>query len=271
MELVDSHTHLDFPQFAGDREEAIKRAWEAGVRLIVNVGTDIESSRASIALAEKHPFIYAAVGIHPHDARLLDDDALEELKELACHPKVVAIGEIGLDYYRNLSPRKVQQRAFRAQLELAQEMRKPVIIHSRNAQKDTMEIVREFAARVNSPGHPIGVMHCFSGSLEVALEAVKLGFMISVAGPLTFKNARKLPQIVREIPLDYLLIETDCPYLAPHPHRGKRNEPAYVRLVAEALAAVKQMDVTEVARQTLENALLLFGIDPVTLQFSPST
>jgi len=258
MELVDSHAHLDFPQFAGDREEVIKRAQEAGVRLIINVGADLESSRASIALAERYPLIYAAVGIHPHDARLLDESALRELRKLAQHPKVVAIGEIGLDYYRNFSPREIQRRAFRLQLELAKELDKPVIIHSRDAQKDTMGILAEL-----SPER--GVMHCFSGSLETALKAIELGLAISVAGPVTFKNARKLPQIVREIPLEHLLIETDCPYLAPHPYRGKRNEPAYVRLVAEAVAAIKGISPGQVARKTLENTLKLFGIEPTTL------
>jgi len=258
MELIDTHTHLDFPQFDGDREAVIARAREAGVTTIINVGADIESSLASVALAERYPFIYAAVGVHPHDASILDETTLAKLKELARHPKVVAIGEIGLDYYRNLSPRDVQRRVFRLQLKLALDVGKPVIIHDRDAHREVLEILKEVAQKAD--GRLTGVMHCFSGSPEMAREVLKLGFRISVAGPVTFKNARKLPQIVRELPLDRLLIETDCPYLAPHPYRGKRNEPAYVRLVAEAIAAIKGMPVEEIARATLQNALRLFGI-----------
>ncbi len=260
MELVDSHTHLDFPEFDPDREEVLKRAWEAGVRLIVNAGTDVSSSLASVSLAENHPFIYASAGLHPHDAGSLDEKNRRTLEEIACHPKVVAIGETGLDYYRNLSPREAQREAFAFHLELARRTGKPLIIHSRDAHQETMDFLRDF---VRNPGKlypPYGVMHCFSGSLEMAREAVELGFFISVAGPLTFQNARKLPAIVREIPLDFLLIETDCPYLAPHPFRGRRNEPAYVRLVAEAVAQIKGLSPEEVGRKMLENALKLFRL-----------
>ncbi len=261
MELVDSHAHLDFPQFNPDREEVIRRAEEAGIRLIVNVGADLDSSRASVALAERYPFVYAAVGVHPHDADTLDERALKALTELARHPKVVAIGEIGLDFYRDLSPRQTQRKAFLRQLELASRLGKPVIIHDRDAHREVLSIIRDYAARADG-SRPLGVLHCFSGDIEMALKAIELGFFISVAGPVTFKNARKLPQIVRELPLDSLLVETDCPYLTPHPYRGKRNEPAYVRLVAEAVARIKGIPAEQVARVTLRNAIRLFGIAP---------
>lgn len=261
MELVDSHTHLDFPEFDADREEVIKRAWGANIRLIVNVGTDVGSSMESISLAEKYHFIYASVGLHPHDAHLLDEKTGQALKELANHRKVVAIGETGLDYYRNLSPKDAQRKAFAFHLELARELGKPLIIHSREAHQETLNFLKDF---VRDPGKllpPYGVMHCFSGSLEMAKEAINLGFFISVAGPLTFQNARKLPVIVREIPLDWLLIETDCPYLAPHPYRGKRNEPAYVRFIAEAVAEIKGLSVEEVGQKMMENARRIFRLE----------
>ncbi len=261
MELVDSHTHLDFPEFDPDREEVLKRAWEAGVRLIVNAGTDVESSLASISLAERYPFIYASVGLHPHDASSLDGKARQALEELARHPRVVAIGETGLDYYRNLSPKGAQREAFAFHLDLARRTGKPVIIHSREAHQETMDFLKEFARNPGKLSPPYGVMHCFSGSLEMAREAVELGFFISVAGPLTFQNARKLPAVVREIPIEFLLIETDCPYLAPHPLRGRRNEPAYVRLVAEAVAEIKGLSPEEVGRRMLENAVKLFRLE----------
>ena len=251
--LTDTHAHLDFPQFDDDREEVIARALAAGVGIIINVGTDLASSRRAVTLAEAYPQIYAAVGVHPHDAKTLTDEALAELGELARHPKVVAIGEIGLDFYRDLSPRNVQREAFERQLALAQELGKPVIIHDREAHAEVMAILRRW------PGLR-GVLHCFSGDLDMAHEAIEMGFYISVAGPVTFKNARRLPEIVRQLPLERLLIETDCPYLAPHPYRGRRNEPAYVRLVAQKVAELKGMSLERVARVTTANARQLFGL-----------
>jgi len=253
MELTDTHAHLDFPQFDGDREEVIERALAAGVRRIINVGADLASSRRAVALAEAHPPIYAAVGVHPHDAKTLTDEALAELLGLARHPKVVAIGEIGLDFYRDLSPREAQRQAFERQLALARELGLPVIVHDRNAHAEVMDVLRRRGLR--------GVLHCFSGDLEMARQAIEMGFYISVAGPATFKNAKRLPEIVRQLPLERLLIETDCPYLAPHPHRGRRNEPAYVRLVAEAVADIKGLPLEEVARVTTANARALFGLE----------
>ena len=253
MFLTDTHAHLDFPQFDGDREEVIARALAAGVGSIINVGADLASSRRAVALAEAHPQIYAAVGVHPHDAKTLTDEVLKELRELAQHPKVIAIGEIGLDFYRDLSPRDEQQRAFERQLALASELGKPVIIHDRQAHAEVLAILRRW------PGLR-GVLHCFSGDLDMAHEAIEMGFYISVGGPVTFKNARRLPEIVRQLPLERLLVETDCPYLAPHPYRGKRNEPAYVRLVAQKVAELKGVPLERVARVTTANARQLFGL-----------
>jgi len=257
MFLTDTHTHLDFPEFDGDRERVIEQALAAGVRAIVNVGTDLDSSRAAVALAGAHPQIYAAVGVHPHDAKTMTVEILEELRTLAKHPKVVAIGEIGLDFYRDLSPREKQRQVFEQQLALASETGKPVIIHDREAHKEVMAILRRWAEGCQQP---VGVLHCFSGDLAMAQEAIKLGFYISIAGPVTFQNARRLRELVRQLPLEKLLVETDCPYLTPHPHRGKRNEPAYVKLVAQEVTHIKGLTLEEVARVTSDNARALFAL-----------
>jgi len=256
--LIDTHTHLDFPQFDADREAVIQRAQAAGVGLMINVGADLESSRAAVALAEKYECIYAAVGVHPHEAKKLDGAALAELRDLATHPQVVAVGEIGLDFYRDLSPRDVQRRAFQAQLAWAGRLGKPVIIHDREAHDEALAILTDWVAA--APERRCGVFHCFSGDLAMARRAVALGFYLGVDGPITYQNARKLPETVKWLPLDRLLIETDCPYLTPHPHRGKRNEPAYVRLVAERIAALKGISVEELAQATTANARRLFGL-----------
>jgi TatD DNase family protein len=261
--LVDTHAHLDFPQFDPDREEVIARAQEAGVEVIVNIGTDLASSRASVNLAERYDFIYAAVGVHPHDAKTVSEREWGELRKLAMHPQVVAVGEIGLDFYRDLSPRDVQRRVFRQQLALAVEMGKPVIIHDREAHDEVRDILRDWVRSLPHDlplTHHPGTLHCFSGDLEMAQEMVALGFFIGVDGPLTYRNARQLPEIVRALPLECLLIETDAPYLTPHPHRGQRNEPAYVRLVAEAVARIKAIPLDEVAQTTTHNARVLFGL-----------
>ena len=263
--LIDTHTHLDFSQFDGDRERVIERAATAGVKAIVNVGTDLASSRAAVALAEAYPQIYAAVGVHPHDAKTLTGEVLKELGALASHTKVVAIGEIGLDFYRDLSPRDKQRQAFKQQLALASEAGKPVIIHDREAHKVVMAILRRWACpergrRVEGGHESVGVLHCFSGDLAMAQESIELGFYISIAGPVTFQNARRLRELVRQLPLEKLLIETDCPYLTPHPHRGKRNEPAHVRLVAQEVARIKGLSLADVARTTSDNAQSLFAL-----------
>ena len=256
--LVDTHTHLDFSQFDADREQVTRRARQARVVRMVNVGADLASSRRSLALAEAHDFIYASVGVHPHDARTVDDAALAQLAEMAGHPRVVAVGEIGLDYYRDLSPRPQQAKAFAQQLELAHQMNKPVIIHTRDAHEETWEMLQGWAAK---RPQPVGVMHCYSGSLDMARQWVALGFMIGIDGPITFRNAHKLPEIVAWLPLDHLLLETDCPYLTPHPHRGKRNEPAYLPLIAQRIAEIKGIPLEQVAEATTQNARQLFGLE----------
>jgi len=254
--MIDSHCHLDFSHFDQDRDEVLARAAEAGLVAIVNPGADLESTRRAVALAHKYANLYAAVGIHPHDASTLNPLALSELRQLAAHPKVVAVGEIGLDYYRDLSPRAQQRAAFEAQLALAHELGLPVIIHQRESAADVMAILRDWAAA----GYTGCVLHAFSGDEATADEAVALGFYIGVGGPLTFQNARRLPEIVARLPLDRLLIETDAPYLAPHPYRGKRNEPAYVAVVAHRLAELRQMPLEAVARQVTNNARQLFRL-----------
>ncbi|MGQ9493544.1 MAG: TatD family hydrolase [Anaerolineae bacterium] len=252
--LVDTHAHLDSRDFTEDREQVIVRSLAVGVNAIVTVGTDLESSRQAAMLAQQYPSVYAAVGIHPHEAAQAHPDDVAELLPLSAHEKVVAIGEIGLDFYRNLSPADKQREILIAQLALAQRVGKPVIIHDRQAHEETMSILREKAKGLR------GVLHCFSGDLNMALKATKMGFYISLAGPVTFQNAHELQALARELPLEYMLIETDCPYLAPHPYRGRRNEPAYVRFIAARIAALKAIPVERVAQVTTENARQLFAL-----------
>jgi TatD DNase family protein len=264
MGLIDSHCHLDFPQFDADRDEVLARAVEAGVTAIINPGADLESSRRAVALAERYDNVYAAVGVHPHDASTLDPQVLAELRQLAAHPKVVAIGEIGLDYYRDLSPRPQQRAAFDAQLALAADLKLPVIVHQREAAADVsptcvgdvLAALRAWAAG----SHPGGVLHAFSGDEAMADEAVTLGFFIGLGGPLTYKNARRLPELVPHLPLDRLLLETDAPYLPPHPYRGQRNAPAYLVLVAQRLAELRGLPLEVLARQVTENTRRVFRL-----------
>ena len=262
MKLIDTHAHLDFSKFDNDRPAAIDRARIAGVAAIVNVGTDLDSSRRAVDLAEQYTDVYAAVGMHPHDAKKLDGAALAELRELARRPKVVAVGEIGLDFYRNLSPQAVQRRAFQAQLAWAAKMGKPVIIHDRDAHDEIMEVLTGWALGLkHSPlAGRMGVLHTFSGDLDMAQEAIDLGFYVSFSGPVTYKNAGQLASVAKALPLDRILVETDCPFLTPHPHRGKRNEPAYVRLVAERIAELRGMPFDELAQATTANAQRLFEL-----------
>ena len=268
MNLVDTHAHLDFPQFDADRQIAIERALAAGVKVIVNVGTDLESSRRAVALAEQNKTVYAAVGIHPHGAKRLNGTALAELRDLAQNPKVVAVGEVGLDFYRNLSPPNTQRRAFQAQLAWAAKMSKPVIIHDRDAHDEVMELLAAWAVglRGSQLSGRLGVLHTFSGDLSMAQRAIDLGFYISISGPVTYKNSRQLPGIVRALPLDRLLVETDCPFLAPEPYRGKRNEPAHTRLVAERIAELKGVSFDDLARATTANAQRLFELANTELE-----
>lgn len=253
--LFDTHAHLDDAKFQGETEEIITRAWEKGVSLILNVGYNLHHARQSIALAEKYDFLYAAVGLHPSDAKDADDTFWEEIKKLVVHPKVVALGEMGLDYYWDNCPRDVQGQVFRKQIRLAKELNLPIIIHDRDAHQDVLTIVREEGAQQVG-----GIFHAFSGSWEMAQEVMDLGFYISIGGPVTFKNARKILEVVEKAPLESLLIETDCPYLTPHPYRGKRNEPGYVHLVAEKIAEIKKTSFEEVAAATKENGMKLFRL-----------
>jgi TatD DNase family protein len=260
--LIDTHVHLDFGQFDDDRDAVLARAWQAGVAAIVTIGIDLETSRAAVALAEAHKRVFATVGFHPHDAKIADATALAELRELARHPQVVAVGEMGLDFYRDRSPRDVQRHVFGQQLRIAAELDKPVVIHDRQAHAETLEILRQWVTESQpEPCEYRGVFHCFSGDLALAQAAIELGFFIGVDGPITYRNARKLPAIVKALPLDRLLVETDAPFLTPHPHRGQRNEPAYVRLVAQKVANLKNLPLEEIARTTTANAQTLFRLD----------
>jgi len=252
--LFDSHAHLDDERFNHEQDEVIARAAAAGVTGILNAGADMESSQRAVRLALKYPNVYAAVGMHPHDAKLMVNDDYDQLAAWACEPKVVAIGEIGLDYYYDHSPREIQQKVFIRQLDLARQTGKPVIIHDRDAHADILAIVKD-----QGKGIP-GVFHCFSGSVEMMREVLKLGFYISIAGPVTFPKSVKLKDVAAQVPLDRLLVETDCPYLTPHPYRGKRNEPAFVRLVAEEVARLRGLELQELAEAATNNTKTLFGL-----------
>ncbi len=255
--LIDTHLHLDFDAFDDDREAVIERALAAGVQRMMTIGINRATCRRAVALAERYEPVYAAVGIHPNDATEWNDDAERELRDLVQHPKVVAIGEIGLDHYWKRVPHDVQKQVFRAQLALAADLQLPVIIHDREAHEDVLHILREWVNSGQAPTPP-GVLHCFSGDRAMAEEALALGFYLGIDGPVTFKNARHLQALVADLPLDRLLVETDAPFLTPHPYRGKRNEPAYVRLVAEKIAELQTCSIETVARQTTRNAERLF-------------
>ncbi|HWR42864.1 TatD family hydrolase [Sporomusa sp.] len=252
--LFDSHAHIDDKRFDEDRSEVITRAAEAGLVGIINAGACMESSARSVALADNHDIIYAAVGIHPHDAKEAKDGDYEQLAAWHSLPKVVAIGEIGLDYYYDLSPREVQQQVFIRQIDVARQLKKPIIIHDRDAHGDVMAIVKKEAKGLT------GVFHCFSGSLEMAKEVIKLGFYVSFAGPVTYAKDGKLKEVAANIPLERLLVETDCPYLTPQPFRGRRNEPAHVKFTAEEVARVRGIEFAALAEAATANTKQLFGI-----------
>lgn len=252
---IDTHVHLNADQYEEDIAEVISRALEAGVEKMVVVGFDRKTIVKAMELAEEHEFIYAVIGWHPVDAVDCTEKDLEWIESLAAHPKVVGIGETGLDYYWDKSPKDIQQELFRKQIRLAQKVGLPVIIHNRDATADVVRILREEEAQKTG-----GIMHCFGGSVETAKECIAMNFMISLGGPVTFKNARTPKEVATDISLDHLLIETDAPYLAPHPYRGKRNEPAWVTLVAEEIARLKDLPVEDVAKITTENALRIFKI-----------
>lgn len=257
--LFDTHAHLAHAGFAADRSEVVDRAHAAGVAFILDVGWDLASSEAAAAGADPERGLYAAVGIHPHHAAEAVPGQLDRLAELARRPGVVALGEIGLDYHYDFSPRDDQRRLFKAQLELAEELGLPVLVHDREAHADTLEALRREAER---RGRPLqGVMHCYSGSREMAADFLDLGLLLGIGGPLTFTNARRVGEVAAAVPLETLVLETDCPYLAPVPYRGRRNEPAYVARVAEALAGARRLDYAEVARATTANALRLLRLN----------
>ncbi len=249
----DSHAHYDDESFDEDRYELIEAMREKGVDFIVNAAADLTSCETGIALAEKYPFIYCSIGVHPHDVKNLKEEDLEKLKKWATHKKVVAIGEIGLDYYYDSSPREAQREWFKKQLLLAKELNLPVIIHSRDACQETFDLIMESGVKE-------GVIHCFSGSHELAKEYVKKGFYIGIGGALTFKNAKKTVKVVETIGIENILIETDAPYLTPVPHRGKRNDSSYLQYVVEKIAEIKEMTPDEVASITCQNAKTLFRI-----------
>ncbi|HHY46796.1 MAG TPA: TatD family hydrolase [Firmicutes bacterium] len=258
--IVDTHAHLDHEDFDPDREAVIERARQNGVRIILAVGYDIQSSERAVEFAGRYEGVYAVIGIHPHDAKDAPDDAIDRIRTLASHQKVVAVGEIGLDYHYDLSPRDVQRSVFISQLRLARELGLPVVIHDREAHGDVMEILKGEGVPGGGLSGRYGVLHCFSGSLEMARECIKMGFYISFGGPVTFKNARRPKEVAAAVPQDRLLVETDCPYLAPTPHRGERNEPAFVRYVVEELAHLRGTSFEDIASVTTQNAIRVFGI-----------
>ena len=252
--LFDSHAHLNDEAFDQDRAELLETFRDAGVGLVMNAGCSLASSREGIALAEAYPWIYCSVGTHPDTADEVNEEVLEVYRQMCSHPKVKAIGEIGLDYYYETIHRDAQMRAFRMQMQLAEELDMPVIVHERDAHEDGMSIVKEFP-KVK------GVFHCYSGSAEMARLLVDMGWYIGFTGVLTFKNARKAVETAASIPLERILLETDCPYMAPEPYRGKRNHPGYLPKMAEKLAQIRGIPVEEAIRATMENAKRLYRIE----------
>lgn len=254
--FIDTHVHLNADQYDDDLKEVIERALENNVTKMIVIGFDRKTIERAMALIEEYDFLYAVIGWHPVDAVDCTDADLDWIEELSSHPKVVGIGETGLDYHWDKSPKEVQQEVFRKQIRLAKKLQLPIIIHNREATEDVLRILKEEAAAEVG-----GVMHCFGGSVETAQISIDMNFMISLGGPVTFKNAKKPKEVAAQIPLQHLLIETDAPYLAPHPYRGKRNEPSYVTLVAEEIARLKDLPVEEVAKITTENAVKFFKLN----------
>jgi TatD DNase family protein len=254
--LIDTHAHLDMPEFEADLPQVIQRAAEAGITTIMTVGTDSASCRRTLEIAETYPHIYAIIGVHPHSAAEVDEKDLVSLKGLARHEKVKAWGEIGLDFYRNLSPSAIQQERFRQQITIAKELKLPLVIHSRAATQETIACLKEEGAEEAG-----GVIHCFSGDEKTAATYLEMGFVISIPGVVTFAKAQGLREVVKGLPSDGFILETDAPFLAPVPHRGKRNEPAYVQITAATIAAIRGQDIAEVAAVTTKNARRVFNLD----------
>ncbi len=252
--LIDSHAHLELDDFDNDRDQVIQRARERGVDTIVTVGISLDDSRKAIAVARRYSMVYASVGVHPHSAKEIDNGTYDALRKLVRDDKVVAYGEIGLDFFRNRSPRDVQLRCFGEQMELAHECALPVIIHDRDAHVETMEVLERWKGKVR------GIVHCFSGDYDMAKRCLDLGYYISIPGTVTYKNSAVIRDVVRKAPIESLLVETDCPFLTPEPKRGKRNEPANVLHTARKVADIKGLPFEEVARITSDNTREIFGI-----------
>jgi len=253
--LIDSHAHLDDERFDKDRDELIKSLNKNNIEMVLNPGSDLNTSKAAVQLSEKYDSIYAAVGCHPHDSKDMTYETIDIFRTMAKNDKVLAIGEIGLDYYYDNSDRETQRKWFREQIILARELDMAYIVHDRDAHEDIMKIMKEEQCNCSR-----GILHCYSGSVEMAREFIKMGFLISLGGPVTFKNSKTPKLVAKEIPLEHLLIETDSPYLTPEPFRGKRNESSYVNLVAEEIARIKNISVEEVAEKTNRNFKTLFNI-----------
>ena len=251
--FIDSHAHIQLPQFNHDRDAVLKRAHEAALSAILVIGFDVKTSRGAVELAEKHENIYATVGMHPHDAKDFTPDALHTLRALAAHPKVIALGEMGLDYHRNRSPRPLQKAAFEKQLDMAEELDMPIIIHNRDAYMDILPILEARRGKIR------GVLHCFTGDVEVMHRSLAIQFHIGIGGIVTYPNAKDVQAVAREVPAERLLIETDCPWLAPQFRRGKRNEPAYVRAVAEKIAELRGTSIETIGEVTTRNFQQLFA------------
>lgn len=255
MKLIDTHAHLDFPKFDKDRTEVINRAIDSGIEKIVNIGSNMTSSRNSVELSRRYDEIYSVIGIHPHNADSFDLNVSKKLKKLSKNEKVVAIGEIGLDFHYDNSPREKQKQAFRAQIRLAKTLDLPIVIHTRDADKQTLEILKE-----ENAGDLGGIMHCFASDKKMAREILNLGFNIAFGGLITFNNLSNLREVVSEVPLNKILVETDAPYLTPEPYRGKRNEPSYIKYVADKIAEVKNVSLEKVAKETTANAKKVYEI-----------
>ncbi len=254
--LIDSHAHLEMPEFANDLEDVVQRAKHAGVEYIFTVGTEKKDWNRTLEIAHAYPCVYAILGIHPHNAGDVDSEDYAILSGLCRDEKVRALGEIGLDFYRDRSPREMQRKRFREQIGLARELKLPIVIHDREAHQETLEILNSEKAETLG-----GIIHCFSGDTRMAGECIDMGFCISIPGSITFKNAERFQEVLRQLPLEHLLIETDAPFLAPVPFRGRRNEPGFVRVTAEKIAEIKKISFEEVADATTQNALRIFRLN----------
>jgi TatD DNase family protein len=259
--LIDTHAHLDFPLFEPDRDTVITRAGELGIKIINTIGVDVEASRKAIVLAEKYPGVFASVGIHPQEAGKARREDITSLEELASHPRVVGIGELGLDYYRNQSTREAQLCVLQWELEVADRIGLPIIIHCREAQHDMLPVIRDWTAGCQpKEGKARGVLHCFNADLKTAEQYLNMGFYISLGAYIGYPSSKILRETIKNIPLDRLVLETDCPFLPPQKHRGQRNEPSYVMITAGVLAEIKQISLEEVAEKTTRNAIALFNL-----------